>query len=83
MKTLKEQLEQQGIEIMFKTQALNQPCEFISEAIAMDGSRLIQINCFQTESKHPAETIGKTVIVIEDNQFVEIDSKTYNPFFNK
>lgn len=84
MKTLKEQLEERGIDILKPFERLsNQECEILGEAIANDGSTLIQINCFKTKSNHPAETKGLTVIVIEDNELVEADNKTYNSFFNK
>ena len=83
MKTLKQQLEERSIIIGKYFERLgSQECEILAEATANDGSTLIQINCFQTEKKHPAEIIGKAVIVIEDGELVEVDKNAYSSFFN-
>jgi hypothetical protein len=78
MKTLKDTFATIEINNYFSTNA-NQNVEIKKQIKGQDGSDMYLVEFFATTG-HPGETIGETVVVIEDNMIAEIDNSYIHMF---
>ena len=83
MKTLKEQLSNITDFTAFERQS-NQKCSILDRMMAPNGcgSEFILVEFF-SETGHPYDTKGITVVVVEENYIAEIDRQYVKSIFNK